>query len=113
MTNMVSRLFRRADRRKAAQLTFTVYSRASCGCCGKALKVLKAAQRRFGFSIDEVDIDHDPELVAKYNTEVPVVTVNGKVRFRGVVNPALLERLLVAESQQSGSGVLTEDSAPA
>ena len=67
------------------------------------MKVLKEAQRRFGFTIDEVDIDHDPDLVAKYNTEVPVVTVNGKVRFRGVVNPALLERLLVAESRESGS----------
>ena len=62
--------------------------------------MLKEAQRRFGFTIDAVDIDQDPDLVAKYNTEVPVVTVNGKVRFRGVVNPALLERLLVAESRR-------------
>ena len=63
------------------------------------MKVLKEAQRRFGFAIEEVDIDRDPDLLAKFNTEVPVVTVNGKVRFRGVVNPALLERLLVAESR--------------
>ncbi len=70
--------------------------------------MLKDAQRRFGFTIAEVDIDREPDLVAKYNTEVPVVTVNGKVRFRGVVNPALLERLLVAESKQSpSSGVST------
>ena len=40
-----------------------------------------------------------PTLVAKFDTEVPVVAVNGKVRFRGVVNPVLLERLLLAESQ--------------
>jgi hypothetical protein len=61
--------------------------------------VLKDAQQRFGFAIEEVDIDGDPELVARYNTEVPVVAVDGKVRFRGVVNPALLERLLRAESR--------------
>jgi hypothetical protein len=30
---------------------------------------------------------------------VPVVALNGKVRFRGVVNPTLLERLLTAESR--------------
>ena len=54
---------------------------------------------RAGFAIEEVDIDGDPDLVAKYNTEVPVVAVNGKVRFRGVVNPALLDRLLLAESR--------------
>jgi glutaredoxin len=99
MTRLLSRLLRRPDSRRAAHLTFTVYSRAGCGCCDKAMHVLKEAQRRFGFTIDEVDIDHDPDLIAKYNTEVPVVTVNGKVRFRGVVDPALLERLLVAESQ--------------
>jgi glutaredoxin len=99
MTTLLKRLLRRSDSRKAAHLSFTVYSRAGCCCCDKAMIVLKDAQRRFGFTIEEVDIDEDPELVAKYNTEVPVVTVNGKVRFRGVVNPALLERLLVAESR--------------
>jgi glutaredoxin len=99
MTTLLEHLLRRRDTRKAAHLCFTVYSRAGCCCCDKAMIVLKEAQRRFGFTIDEVDIDHDPDLVAKYNTEVPVVTVNDKVRFRGVVNPALLERLLVAESR--------------
>jgi glutaredoxin len=108
MKALVSRLLRRRDTRKATHLTFTVYSRAQCGCCEKALKVLKESQRRYGFAIDEVDIDQDPDLVAKYNTEVPVVTVNGKVRFRGVVNSSLLERLLVAESQ-SRSAPTTRD----
>ena len=104
MKTLADRLLRRGDTRKAAHLTFTVYSRAQCGCCEKALKVLQESQHRYGFAIDEVDIDHDPDLVAKYNTEVPVVTVNGKVRFRGLVNPALLERLLVAESQSRSTG---------
>ena len=99
MTTLLRRLLRRPDTRKAAHLSFTVYSRAGCCCCDKAMLVLKQAQRRFGFTIDEMDIDHDADLLAKYNTEVPVVTVNGKVRFRGVVSPALLERLLVAESR--------------
>ena len=98
MTRLFNRLLRRPDPSKAAHLAFTVYSRAGCGCCEKAMAVLKEAQRRFRFTIDEVDIDTDPELVALYNTEVPVVALNGKVRFRGVVNPALLERLLVAET---------------
>ena len=104
MTSLVNRLLRRSDSRTATHLTFTVYSRAQCGCCEKAMKVLNEAQRRFGFAIEEVDVDHDPDLVAKYNTEVPVVALNGKVRFRGVVNPALLERLLVAESPSGSTG---------
>jgi glutaredoxin len=109
MSTLLNRLLRRPEKQKTAHLAFTVYSRAGCACCDKAMKVLKEAQRRFGFTIDEVDIDHDPDLVAKYNTEVPVVTVNGKVRFRGVVNPALLERLLAAESLQPGSSGVSEE----
>jgi glutaredoxin len=101
--SLVKRLLRRPAPLKATHLAFTVYSRAGCCCCDKALTVLQEARRRYGFTIDEVDIDHDPELRAKFNTEVPVITVNGKLRFRGAVNPALLERLLVAESRKSGS----------
>lgn len=97
MTSLFSRIFR--PRARAEHLTFTVYTRAQCCCCHKALDLLKDYQRRYGYQIAEVDIDADPALVAKYNTKVPVVAVNGKVRFRGVVNPALLERLLAAESQ--------------
>jgi hypothetical protein len=41
-----------------------------------------------------VDVEGDPELAARYGDSVPVVTVNGKVRFRGRVNDVLLRRLL-------------------
>jgi glutaredoxin len=97
MTTLLSRLLTRSPR--AQHLTFTVYTRAQCCCCHKALDVLKDAQRRYRFAIEEVDVDSDPALVAQHDTEVPVVAVNGKVRFRGVVNPALLGRLLAAESK--------------
>jgi glutaredoxin len=96
-TKLLSRLF--SPRLKADHLTFTVYTRAQCCCCHKALDILEEYRKRHHFTIETVDIDTDPDLVARYNTEVPVVAVNGKVRFRGVVNPALLERLLVAESR--------------
>jgi glutaredoxin len=103
MTSLLTRLLGRSPRTE--HLTFTVYTRAQCCCCHKALDLLKEYQARSGFAIEEVDVDGDPDLVAKYDTEVPVVAVNGKVRFRGVVNPALLQRLLLAESRNpSGTG---------
>jgi glutaredoxin len=95
MTSILTRLRRRSSR--ADHLTFTVYSRAQCCCCHKAIDLLRGHQSGWGFAIEVVDIDGVPALVARYNTQVPVVAVNGKVRFRGVVNPALLERLLAAE----------------
>jgi len=94
--NLLSRFF--SPRLKADHLRFTVYTRAQCCCCHKAIDLLEEYRQQYGFALETVDIDADPELAAKYNTEVPVVEVNGKVRFRGVVNPTLLERLLRAES---------------
>jgi glutaredoxin len=109
MTSLITRIFRRSVRR--VHLTFTVYTRVQCCCCHKALDLLKDYQRANGFQIAELDIDADPELAAKYGSEVPVVAVNGKVRFRGVVNPALLERLLAAEGQENDvSPALVEES---
>jgi glutaredoxin len=98
MTSLLNRLLRRSPR--AEHLTFTVYTRAQCCCCHKALDLLRDYQKQFRFAIEEVDIDGDPELVARYDTEVPVVAIHGKVRFRGVVNRALLDRLLLAESRK-------------
>lgn len=97
MTALLARLLGRPPR--AGHLTFTVYTRAQCCCCHKALNLLREHQARWGYGIEEVDIDSDPDLVARYDTEVPVVALNGKVRFRGVVNPLLLERLLTAEAR--------------
>ncbi len=99
MTSLFTRIFRPGVRRE--RLTFTVYTRVQCCCCHKALDLLMDYQRGYRFQIEEVDIDADPELAARYGHEVPVVAVNGKVRFRGVVNPALLERLLAAEGQEN------------
>jgi glutaredoxin len=101
MTSLLTRLLRRPAR--AEHLRFTIYTRAQCCCCHKALDLLKEYQARSGFAIEVVDIDADPDLVSKYDVEVPVVAVNGKVRFRGIVNPALLDRLLMAESRHPSS----------
>src|SRR5579875_3484913 len=97
MTALLKRLLGRPAR--AGHLTFTVYTRAQCCCCHKALDLLRNRRPRWGYAFREIDVDRDPELVALYDTQVPVVAVNGKVRFRGVVNPALLDRLLTAESR--------------
>ena len=59
---------------------------------------LEKAQRIYGFVFDSQDVDDDPALAARFGDQVPVVTVNGKVRFRGGVNAVLLNRLLEAEA---------------
>jgi len=97
MPSLLARLVR--PRPRADHLTFTVYTRKECCCCHTAMTVLEGYRRRHRFAIEVVDVDADPDLAARYGTMVPVVALGGKVRFKGVVNPVLLERLLAAESR--------------
>ncbi|MBC8351395.1 MAG: glutaredoxin family protein [Planctomycetes bacterium] len=67
-----------------------LYTRQGCHLCDDAHEIL----RRHGLVPRSVDIDCDPELVAKYTECVPVVVIDGQERFRGRVNEILLRRLL-------------------
>jgi glutaredoxin len=84
-------------------MRFQLYTRPGCHLCEVALQHLTRAQERYQFALVVVDVDTDPELTARYGDQVPVVTVNGKVRFRGAVNAILLTRLLRAEAEKAAS----------
>ncbi len=79
--------------------TLMMYTRQGCHLCEEAWQELERQQGRYQFSLEQKDVDTDPALAAAYGEWVPVILVNGKVRFRGRVNPVLLERLLRAESR--------------
>ncbi len=85
-------------------LHFVVYTRNGCHLCSNAWNLLEQAQRRHGFRLEAIDIDTLAELKSRYGQEIPVVTVNGKLRFRGCVNRFLLERLLRAEGARIQRG---------
>jgi 4a-hydroxytetrahydrobiopterin dehydratase len=82
-------------------LAVTLYTRAACPLCEKA----KAAIRASGVPvrIDEVDIDTDEALRARYTDDVPVIFVDGAEAFRHSVDPqafaALASRLGLAAEQ--------------
>jgi hypothetical protein len=78
-----------------ARMTVTLYTRAQCCCCHSALEVLKGYQKTHGFGLEKVDAS-DPSLVDLIGPTVPVIAVDGKVRFRGEVNRVLFERVLEA-----------------
>lgn len=54
-----------------------VYGRAYCHLCDDMVAALRVLQPQYGFSLDVVDVDADPELEARYDVLVPVLTVNG------------------------------------
>jgi hypothetical protein len=75
------------------------YTRNGCCLCDEALEQIASAGRRYLIDLKLVDVDQSPELREEHGACVPVVAVNGRVRFRGRVNRVLLERLLRAESK--------------
>jgi glutaredoxin len=67
-----------------------IYSRSECHLCEVAEQLLVA----HGLLPEIVDIDEDSALVERFNTCVPVVEIDGRIRFRGHVNIVLLRRLI-------------------
>ena len=80
----------------------TLYSRNDCHLCDVAKGRIQSAGRRVPFQLEIVDIDGDPELVARYNDRVPVVHVNGEEVFSYRVNERALVRKLKLLANTSG-----------
>lgn len=97
---MIAMLARWARPRPTTALRVVVYTRAECCCCHTALDLLGEYRRHHRLEIEQVDVDSNPELAALHGLTVPVVEIDGKVRFRGVVNRVLLERLLAAKRER-------------
>jgi glutaredoxin len=98
----LSTLFSWWKRRPAPKLDHlhcVMYTRRGCHLCEAAWQHLEREQRRYGFELTAVDVDSDPDLAARFGDQVPVVAINGRVRFRGAVNEVLLRRLLRAEGK--------------
>ena len=70
-------------------------TRRQCHLCDDALATLLRFQEALP-SIEIIDIDEDPQLVRQFGESVPVVEIDGRVRFRGAIQPALLKRLINA-----------------
>lgn len=85
-----------------------LYTRAECHLCHDAKAVLNRYRERLP-GIDEVDIDGDEDLTAEFGDWVPVVEIDGKVRFRGRVDEMLFRRLL--DGTEKAAAVAQRDDA--
>ena len=70
-----------------------LFTRQKCPLCDDALVILQ----RYALIARVIDIDQHPSLKRKFDTCVPVVKIDGQIRFRGRINEVLLRRVL-AES---------------
>jgi len=72
----------------------TFYTRTGCHLCDEARVVIEQVCADLGEKYDEVDIDTDPTLVARFTDEVPVTFVDGRQHDFWRVDPARLRAAL-------------------
>ena len=71
-------------------LKVVLYTREGCHLCDEARKVLG----QFNIVPHLVDIDQDPALREQFGTCVPVVEIDGRIRFRGGIEKKLMRRIV-------------------
>ncbi len=79
-----------------------VYHAAGCHLCERALAQVRALREEVGFALEEVAIDGDAELEARYREWLPVVEIDGERVFTYYVHEeAFRRRLATAQSARS------------
>jgi glutaredoxin len=81
-------------------ITVTLYSRPGCHLCDEARAALERARGRAAFEIDEINIETDEGLHARYLERIPVVVLDGEELFEYFVHEeALIRRILYREGR--------------
>lgn len=63
-----------------------IYSRPGCHLCEEAKKVIEGSGYRGEYTLEEINIESDAELLRQYRHDIPVITINGEEAFRHRVN---------------------------
>jgi glutaredoxin len=78
----------------------TLYGRAGCHLCEEAREALDRVRARAPFQLDEIDIETDDALHARYLERIPVIALDGEELFDYFVDEdALLRRILYREGR--------------
>ena len=75
-------------------------TRHACHLCDEMAAVVAAVAPRFGANVEIRDVDADPELLARYSEDVPVLLIDGRKAFKYRVTSVALERRLRSERRR-------------
>ncbi len=64
-----------------------IYSRPGCHLCDEAKAAIMAAGCSDQFTLEEVNIESDDELLRKYKYDIPVIAIDGVESFIHRVDP--------------------------
>ena len=71
-----------------------IYSRPGCHLCDEAKAAILSAGCNDLFTLEEVNIESDDELLRKYKNDIPVIVIDGVECFKHRVDPKEFSRRL-------------------
>ena len=89
------------SKRSEDPVPIVLYTREGCGLCEEMKEVLARTPLPRAYSLSEVDITEDPELLAAYELSIPVLTIAGRVAFKGRLDADSLRRKFVRITKQA------------
>lgn len=75
-----------------------IYSRPGCHLCEEAAKAILSAGRTELYTLKHVNIEDDPELLARYKDDIPVITFDGVEMFRHRLTPEQFVKALMKQN---------------
>jgi glutaredoxin len=72
----------------------TLYTRPGCHLCDEAREALVRVRAYASFTLEEVDIERDDDLLRRYLERIPVVCLDGEELFDFEVDEQALSRRL-------------------
>jgi glutaredoxin len=82
----------------------TLFTKPGCHLCEEAKREMVAAECSEYYSLQEVNIQSDPELLKRYSLDIPVVTINGVEQFRHRLTSTEFRRRVMDFVQASAGG---------
>ena len=71
-----------------------IYSKPDCHLCDRAKEVVERCKEKVDFMLEVIDISQNPELLAQYRHDIPVILLDGKEIARHFVRERKLLELL-------------------
>jgi len=79
-------------------------TRQQCCLCEQMKAVVREVQGEMDFELEELDIDSDPKLRARYHDQIPVLFINGRKAFKYRVSREGLKRKLLRSVRHGACG---------
>ena len=70
-----------------SKVQVVIYSRPGCHLCDEAKAAILSAGCSDQFTLEEINIESDEELLRKYKYDIPVIAINGVETFMHRVDP--------------------------